>query len=148
MVKPWAGSTPTTSRFPAFVHDIAPSLLLTKTEAPPVFYEKGIRACHPDVTMRLETPVIYFYPDSDGVDSANVHVEFHGGWLTQYFPNAVASAPGIQDRSFSTLTSKTIGSLTWNKVKLECVRPAFQRPDAHVWLTPRQVPVRNDRGQW
>ncbi len=123
---------------PAFVHDIAPSLLLTKTEAPPVFYEKGIRACHPDVTMRLETPVIYFYPDSDGVDSANVHVEFHGGWLTQYFPNAVASAPGIQDRSFSTLTSKTIGSLTWNKVKLNA---SGQVPatDAHVWLTPRQV---------
>ena len=22
---------------------------------------KGISACHPDVTMRLETPVIYFY---------------------------------------------------------------------------------------
>jgi hypothetical protein len=123
---------------PAFVHNIASELLLTKTEAPPVFYEKGIRACHPDVTMRLETPVIYFYPDPDAGDSANVHVEFRGGWLTQYFPNAVASAPGIQDRSFSTLTNKTIGSLTWDNVKLN-VSGDVPATDAHVWLTPRQV---------
>src|SRR6266478_1859595 len=46
---------------PKFVHRISQELLLRRTEAPPQFFQ-GAPSCHPDVTMRLETPVLYFHP--------------------------------------------------------------------------------------
>src|SRR2546430_9166023 len=48
---------------PHFVHRMAQLLLLSPTEVPPPFFQ-GAPSCHPDVTMRLETPVIYFHPSA------------------------------------------------------------------------------------
>lgn len=45
---------------PAFVHRLSDMLLLTPTEVPKPFFQ-GAPACHPDVTLRLETPVLYFH---------------------------------------------------------------------------------------
>ena len=45
---------------PSFVHDVAGMLLIKPTEIPTTF-SKGAVNCHPDVTMRLETPVLYFH---------------------------------------------------------------------------------------
>src|SRR4051812_4817647 len=46
---------------PQFVHRLANFILLRPTEIP-AFFCQGAPRCHPDVTMRLETPVIYFHP--------------------------------------------------------------------------------------
>ena len=101
---------------PNFVHNIAPTLLLPINEPP--LSSKNVATCHSDVTMRLETPVIYFHP-SEGFDSLfDVKVQFRGGWLTQYFPNAIAEAPGISQNNFGPLTPSTMGSLAWNNVSL------------------------------
>jgi len=44
----------------------------------------------PEVTMRLETPVLYIYPPKGeaaaDVPPLDVHVDFHGGILSQYYP--------------------------------------------------------------
>ena len=88
--------------------------------------------------MRLETPVIYFYP-SKGFDTPfDVNVRFFGGWLTQYFPDAVASAPGISQTGFGSLKSLPTGSLTWKDVSFA---DSGEGPvtDAHVWTAPRRV---------
>src|SRR5437870_1909643 len=45
---------------PKFVHDLNRLLVLKPSELPPVFFQ-GAPRCHPCVTMRLETPVIYFH---------------------------------------------------------------------------------------
>src|SRR5688500_1226641 len=51
---------------PGFVHRLAP-LLLKHSDVPPAIlggapsYAKGVPSAHPDITMRLETPVVYFY---------------------------------------------------------------------------------------
>src|SRR5580698_11047155 len=42
---------------PKFVHRLANFLLLSPTEVPAFFFQ-GAPRCHPDVTMRLETPVL------------------------------------------------------------------------------------------
>src|SRR6266699_1099748 len=48
---------------PKFVHDLNRLLILRPDQLPPVCYQ-GAPRCHPDVTMRLETPVIYLHlPD-------------------------------------------------------------------------------------
>ena len=125
---------------PNFVHNIAPTLLLPINEPP--LSSKSVATCHSDITMRLETPVIYFHP-SEGFDSLfDVKVQFRGGWLTQYFPNAIAEAPGISQNNFGPLTPSTMGSLAWNNVSLvnSGEGPAT---NAAVWTTPRRVNAAN-----
>src|SRR5262245_44743511 len=70
---------------PHFVHQLGGLLLLRPTEVPGIFFQ-GAPRCHPDVTMRLETPVIYFHPPAGETNlvTANVDVKFRGGWLTEF----------------------------------------------------------------
>src|SRR3954469_16550902 len=80
---------------PPFVHRIGQFLLLGPGANVPVLYQ-GAPRCHPDVTMRLETPVIYVYPGRLGTPfKLDVSVGLHGGWLSEYYPNADVSAPGV-----------------------------------------------------
>jgi hypothetical protein len=80
---------------PDFVRRLGFDFLLNPSEAPPAFFQ-GAPRCHPDVTMRLETPVIYFYPAAGAaLKPFEVRVAFHGGWLTEFYPDADATAPGF-----------------------------------------------------
>lgn len=135
---------------PGFVHRLMYGLLLQPTQVPIVF-SKGAPRCHPDVTMRLETPVIYFHPPSSETPTttANVHVEFRGGWLTEYYPYAeplLATAPANTlkpelfraQAEFTQLRSDTESSLAWNDVALGG-NWEFTNTTAHVWISPRAV---------
>lgn len=126
---------------PPFVHRLDGSALLTATEAPPVFF-KGAPSCHPDVTMRLETPVVYFHPPAGqaGLQTATVAVKFHGGWLSEFFPDAEAYAPGVKDRTnqFPRLLSSTESRLEWKDLKIGGDWP-LTNTTAHVWTSPRAV---------
>src|SRR5947208_1368633 len=68
---------------PRFVHNLNRLLILKPDELPPVFYQ-GAPHCHPCVTMRLETPVIYFHLPKHASYPfwADVKVAWRGGWLT------------------------------------------------------------------
>src|SRR5205814_2492988 len=101
---------------PDFVYNAAPGLLLPATEPPPGS-KGGVRRCHSDVTMRLETPVIYFYPNEEFTSAFDVRVRFFGGWLTQYFPNAKVEAPGLTQDGTGPLDF-AVGRLTWRDVSL------------------------------
>ena len=112
----------------------------------------------PDVTMRLETPVIYFYrPAGASAHSPfQVTVQFRGGVINEFYPNAEASvvvdAERIQAKiangSFpgawtgDVLDSYVVGRLLWRDVALSdsAALPATSR---HVWLAPRRVPATN-----
>jgi len=126
---------------PPFVHRLDSSALLTPTEAPPSFF-KGAPSCHPDVTMRLETPVVYFHPPAGlaGTQTASVAVNFHGGWLSEFFPDAEAYAPGLKDRTnqFPHLLSSTESGLEWKDLKIGGAWP-LTNTSAHVWTSPRAV---------
>ena len=127
---------------PKFVHRDADFLLLNPTQAP-AFLFQGAPRCHPDVTMRLETPVLYFHPPASqpNAQGVNVKAAFRGGWLTEYFPAADATAPGVLPGSsggFGHLTGKTVSTLSWNNLE---VGGAWAGPptDQHVWTAPRAV---------
>ena len=137
---------------PEFVHRLSNFYLLLPSEIPPAF-DKGAPSCHPDVTMRLETPVIYFHPPASQTktESANVAVKFHGGWLTEYFPYAEAIAPGLRPQGynltnnfvsfshpFGPLHSDTESKLEWNALKIGGNWP-LTNTTAHVWTSPRAV---------
>lgn len=141
---------------PDFVCRLTTGFLLSPSEAPPVFFQ-GAPRCHPEVTMRLETPVLYFYPSPGAApQSIDVTVAFRGGWLTEYYPSAEAKAPGFDAadpnrvfaadephnrswvRGFGHLRPDAIGRLTWKGVTLEATG-AGPETDEKVWLAPRAV---------
>ncbi|HEY9508279.1 MAG TPA: hypothetical protein VIV82_00310 [Verrucomicrobiae bacterium] len=126
---------------PDFVHRLAHLLLLPPTEVPTIYFQ-GAPKCHPDVTMRLETPVLYFHPPANysGIQTANVRVQFRGGWLTEFYPDAIANAPGLTNGwfNFGPLKSDTVSELKWNDLKVGGDWPVTNT-SAHVWTSPRAV---------
>ena len=129
---------------PRFVHNLSrfllnPAFLSNKHWR---YRQKGAPSTHPLVTMRLETPVIYFHPPRDAKlpASIDVSVQFNGGWLTEFYPFAEVDAPGLQSGrfEFGELKPSTKSTLTWSGLKVGTERDGPQT-DWSVWLTPRQV---------
>ena len=50
--------------------------------------------------MRLETPVIYFYPPANAQLplKLDVEVKFRGGWLTEFYPMPTSACPAEKGR--------------------------------------------------
>jgi|GEM_PF-582445 len=134
---------------PDFVHELGRFILLRPTEVPNNFFQ-GAPSCHPDVTMRLETPVIYFHPPKSEthIPRANVSVTFRGGWLTEFYPDAYPEAPEFKDNGFrpgparmfrfGSLRSSSESKLTWSDLKIGGNWP-LTNITAHVWTSPRAV---------
>jgi hypothetical protein len=119
---------------PRFVHRLAYNLLLG-SEVPPWICQ-GAPRCHPDVTMRLETPVIYFHPaEGRPAKLFDVTATFKGGWLSEYYPNAETDT---KQNVFGALRSTTTSKLVWKDVQLGGDGPFPQTTD-HVWTAPREV---------
>ncbi|RIK75421.1 MAG: hypothetical protein DCC68_21210 [Planctomycetota bacterium] len=129
---------------PKFVHNLNPFLLNQPllTSEHWMYRQKAAPRSHPQVTMRLETPVIYFYPPKDQITPflVNVDVRFRGGWLTEFYPDAKADAPGLGKNTFDfgNLTPQTVGSLAWSDLKVG-TDAAGPETNEHVWLAPRKV---------
>ena len=137
---------------PKFVHNLNPYVLQSSYALREVF-SKGAPQRHPFVTVRLETPVIYFYPPKSqrGPIQADVDVSFRGGWLTEFYPNAMAVAPGLKENSFEfgAITPQTVGRLSWRNLTIGTDRSG-PPTDEHVWTTPRQTeatPVATPEGE-
>ena len=107
----------------------------------------------PDVTLRLETPVIYFHPPPGKSFDApiDIQVRFRGGVLNEYFPEAEASvaldSERIQDKREAgviepwngiRLDNYVVGTLQWKGLRLHdtVIAPLTHSP---IWLAPREV---------
>ena len=122
---------------PQFVHNFAPGLILPPLEIASGA-SKSVPRCHPDVTMRLETPIVYFYPGKDFNARLNVTVNCQAGWLTQFYPDAKVFAIGVKGDWIGRLQPYGFGRLEWDNVSLGNSNegPATSWP---VWTTPRHV---------
>jgi hypothetical protein len=110
-------------------------------------------AGRPDVTMRLETPVMYFYPPR-GVTMPpfDVDVHFRGGILNEFYPEGDASVDVDVERLHQKthygliparwdgelLDNYVVGRLRWRGVTLHD-KVSVPQTTSHVWLAPRQV---------
>src|SRR5436309_16087078 len=96
---------------PRFVHD----LLRGRSDAA---WSKGIPGgARNEITMRLETPVMYFHlPNGAQPLKVNVDVQFQGGLLSQFYPDALTNVP--DGKYIPAITDKTIGTLQWNHVRV------------------------------
>jgi len=107
----------------------------------------------PDVTMRLETPVIYFHPPPNAKYDApiDITVRFRGGVINEFYPDAEASVAldvdRVQDKveagvirqwNGDVLNNYVVGTLQWKGLRLHdtVVAPLTSSP---VWLAPREV---------
>jgi hypothetical protein len=68
-------------------------------------------------TVRMETPVIYFYSTTER--SVSVHVFFTKGLITEWYPHASTVTPrgAISDASLNA--NRTGGSVAWDSLKIE-----------------------------
>ena len=123
---------------PGFVHRLGDVPIFTRNSLPAT-WSQGAPRCHPDVTMRLETPVLYFHPPADWIPvPIDVRASFVGGWLTEFFPAADPDDAGFP----RNIDAAARSSLTWNRLQLHTASGAgsvMPATDAHVWLAPRNV---------
>src|SRR5205814_1574003 len=77
---------------PSFVHVMPGAAApFSPTAAAEDFGGKSSPIGDTNITMRLETPVIYFHlPKNAPPRTVNVNVSFRGGWLSQFYPQAQA----------------------------------------------------------
>jgi len=68
-------------------------------------------------TVRMETPVIYFYSSTER--SASVHVSFAKGLITEWYPHASTVTPHgpISDAALSE--NRPGGAIAWNSLHIE-----------------------------
>ena len=134
---------------PRFVHRYEPES--TRFDPAKKLIKQSLVPGRPDVTMRLETPVIYFHPPSRAHYEQPIKVEvlFRGGVINEFYPAADAGVYSdvarMQDKGVADmrradwtgeiLNNYVIGRLTWEGVKLHdtVVAPLTNDP---VWLAP------------
>ncbi len=113
----------------------------------PHFVKGWIRPLH-NVTIKMETPVIYFYTDQPF--EAHVHVGFNGGSISQWFPQRSGGETPPPYTNFAMpdgvgidFAKKYNGSIEWDVQ----VQPPSADDNASVfkpgatptWLYPRQT---------
>lgn len=105
-----------------------------QSRADPSLGEKGIEALPGEVNQKLETPVLYFYaPRAMEVEAT---VDFPGGIVSQWYPQASASSPAI-----GSMTAIANGRMSWKASlrpgdDLTRMRPV---PAESVWAPSRNV---------
>jgi hypothetical protein len=121
---------------PKFVHRLHEVPIFSASSIP-ALWSQGAPSCHPDVTLRLETPVLYFYPQAafPASQTIDVHASFTGGWLTEFYPFADADNAGFP----GALDSATSGSLQWKALRLAEDPKNIPQTQEHVWIAPRAV---------
>ena len=131
---------------PPFVHRHPKGLILPADpiRQPLVRMSKSLPMHHPQVVMRMETPVIYFYPPKSQAQpiELDIAVDFHGGWLTEFYPRAHVTAPGIVKGRVGALPPETVGRLEWKNL-LVGAEGKLPETKEEVWLAPRRVRAAN-----
>jgi hypothetical protein len=133
---------------PDFVHRFEPPQTLSNP------FGKGPKVSgRPDVTMRLETPVIYFYaPDAATSEIRfDVRVQLRGGILNEFYPGAEPSVVHDMGRLQAKYTARVLGpadpirldhyllgTLAWSGVTFDA-RAVVPATDSAVWTAPRNV---------
>lgn len=103
-------------------------------------FSQGATPADLRVTMRLETPVLYFHlPPGLSSMTLDVEVGFQRGFLTQFFPQAAATVNGQPPKQTEFPQGQPIESaLKWFGVRLGQAGSPPQTTDP-VWLAPRNV---------
>lgn len=95
-------------------------------------------------TLRMETPVIYFYSRHD--TEVSVRVSFLHGLITEWYPSSDSIEPPASIENVVMFQHKSSGSITWNSVNVQpsakITLPSENSP-SHYYAarTPRSAPL-------
>lgn len=92
-------------------------------------FKRGLRG-----TVRMETPVLYFYDSRE--ESVSVNVSFSKGLITEWYPRASRIGPSANPEEWSLFQGHTDGSITWDAVTISpSLRAEFPRQpqDSHYY---------------
>lgn len=137
---------------PKFVHTFEPSQAAGGTDEP--FTKAPYVPGRPDVTMRLETPVMYFYPQKGAnlPRQFDVSVRFRGGILNEFYPNGEVEV-ALDNERFASKTQANalpaqwdghqldnfvMSTLSWKGVHFADAA-AGPQTEQKIWLAPRNV---------
>jgi len=76
-----------------------------------VAFKGGLRG-----TVRMETPVLYFYSPRE--TTVSVNVSFAKGLITEWYPHADSANPALTNRDYSLFDKKSLGAIAWNYVHI------------------------------
>lgn len=111
---------------------------------------KGLPVSFTAARMRMETPIIYVYPPRPETISGeskkaeleplDISVQFRGGWISEWYPNADVKAPGFDPSriNLGSLQQSTVGKINWRNLTMDA-DSSPPSTDSHVWLAPRKV---------
>jgi hypothetical protein len=68
-------------------------------------------------TIRMETPVLYFYSTHD--TTVNVSVSFFHGLITEWYPRATRIEPSPSLENVALFQRQSSGSILWNSVRVQ-----------------------------
>jgi hypothetical protein len=85
-------------------------------------------------TVRMETPVLYFYSPQE--TTVSVNVSFHKGLITEWYPHANSANSGLTPKDFALFNMKNPGAISWNSVHIDPHAAADFR-----WHTARKIPL-------
>jgi hypothetical protein len=77
-----------------------------------VAFKGGLRG-----TVRMETPVLYFY--SPRATTVSVNVSFVKGLITEWYPHADSLNPALTNRDYSLFNMRSAGAISWNSVSID-----------------------------
>jgi len=77
-----------------------------------VQFKGGLRG-----TVRMETPVLYFYSQRE--TTVSVDVAFVKGLITEWYPHADSVNPALSPRDLSLYAQKSSGAIIWNSVHID-----------------------------
>lgn len=77
-----------------------------------VSFKGGLRG-----TVRMETPVLYFYSPRE--TTVSVSVSFAQGLITEWYPHADTVNPAPTPRDYSLFNIKSCGGIAWNSVHID-----------------------------
>jgi hypothetical protein len=77
-----------------------------------VNFKGGLRG-----TVRMETPVLYFYSPQE--TTVSVDVSFRKGLITEWYPRANSANRGLTSKDFTLYNMKNPGAISWNSVHID-----------------------------
>jgi len=77
-----------------------------------VAFKGGLRG-----TVRMETPVLYFYSPRE--TTVSVNVSFAKGLITEWYPHADSVNPRLAPRDISLFNIKSSGGIAWNSIHVD-----------------------------
>src|SRR5882724_1053666 len=77
-------------------------------------------------TLRMETPVLYFYSTHDA--TVSVRVSFFHGLITEWYPHASKIEPSASLNNVALFQQKSSGSIAWDAVGIQATgEPVYPR---------------------